>query len=191
MAKMGRRDDRPKHGTGFTLIELMIAISILAIMMVLAVPSFGALINSNRLVGQVNELVASLQLARSEATRRDAQVAVCGSLNGNVCSSAATVWAYWLVVVVSNGEVLRAGKVKGNVQVTPSAAVQENNERVVFSGDGLARDVSGSLLVGSIAVCLPTTRPQQNTRRLTIAGGSRVRTLSEDTGASCGVPNDE
>lgn len=191
MAQMGKRAGRLEREAGFTLIELMVAIAVLAITLAVAVPSFGALINSNRLVGQVNELVASVQLARSEAIRRNARVAVCGSSDGSTCSSAATTWAYWLVVAVSSGEVLRAGQVKGDVRVTPSAAVQENEDRVAFSGDGLARDASGALLAGSIAVCLPTARPEQNTRRLTIAGGSRVRALSEDTDASCEVPDDE
>jgi type IV fimbrial biogenesis protein FimT len=169
----------------------MVTIAVLAITLALAAPSFGALINSNRLVGQANELVASVHLARSEAIRRNARVAVCGSTDGSACSTSATEWTYWLVVVVSSSEVLRAGKVKGDVQLTPSAAVQDNSDQVVFSADGLARDASGSLLVGSIAVCLPTTQPEQNTRRLTIAGGSRVHTLSENTSASCGVPDDE
>lgn len=191
MAQMGRRDARPTRGAGFTLIELMVAIAVLAITLALAVPSFGALINSNRLVGQSNELVASLQLARSEAIRRNARVALCASSDGKSCDGATGDWAYWLVQVVSSSEVLRAYQVNPSVQVQSSEAISENGNEVVFSADGLARAASGKLLAASIGVCMVTARPEQNQRRVAIAGGSRIKTVSEDTDASCEAPEDE
>src|SRR5689334_185 len=55
----------PRQG-GFTLVELMVTVAVLAIMAGLAVPSFQATVNANRLTGSTNELVNALQTARME-----------------------------------------------------------------------------------------------------------------------------
>jgi len=62
---------------GFTLIELMVSIAVLAIIAALAAPSFRAIIENNRLTSQANELVTALAFARSEAVRRRTPVTVC------------------------------------------------------------------------------------------------------------------
>ncbi|MDP3330641.1 MAG: GspH/FimT family pseudopilin [Methylococcaceae bacterium] len=61
---------------GFTLIELMVTISIAAILLGVAIPSFTSTITSNRLTTNANELVTALNLARSEAIKRGQQVTV-------------------------------------------------------------------------------------------------------------------
>ncbi len=192
MSKRGLRRSCVRRVDGFTLIELMTAIAVLAVMMAIAVPSFSGLINSNRLVTHSNEMVASLQLARSEAIRRNARVEVCASSDGATCDTSTTPWTQWLVVLVSSSEVLRINKVKGDtISVTPSAAITDNGNAVVFSPDGLARDATNALLVASIAVCMETARPEENTKRVSIAAGSRIRTISENTNASCDTPDDD
>lgn len=60
----------------FTLIELMIALSIVALLLTVGVPSFQRIIQTNRLATCTNELVASLNLARSEAIRRGTRVTI-------------------------------------------------------------------------------------------------------------------
>lgn len=64
---------------GFTLIELMIAIAIAAILAGAAVPSFRDLVINNRLATQSNDLVSDLALARTEATKRGLVVSVAAS----------------------------------------------------------------------------------------------------------------
>lgn len=61
---------------GFTLVELMVTVSIAAILLAIGVPPFSRLISSNRMATQTNELVASLNLARAEAVRRSAGVSL-------------------------------------------------------------------------------------------------------------------
>src|SRR3546814_3559152 len=61
---------------GFTFIELMLTIAVAAILLAIATPSFTSIINSNRLTGAANEMVATLQAARMEAVRLNTTVNV-------------------------------------------------------------------------------------------------------------------
>jgi type IV fimbrial biogenesis protein FimT len=59
---------------GFTLLELMVTIAVLAILATIGVPSFQGLIQSNRVTTQTNELVTALNFARTEAIKRGRSV---------------------------------------------------------------------------------------------------------------------
>jgi type IV fimbrial biogenesis protein FimT len=70
---------RMHSSRGFTLIELMVTIAILAIVLGLAVPSFQDFVSRNRLVAATNNLVSALALARSEAIKRATPVTVASA----------------------------------------------------------------------------------------------------------------
>lgn len=76
-AWMSRRDT-----AGFTLIELMVAIAIIGILASLAAPSFSGLIASQRAKGVATDLHVALIKARSEATKRNANVTLSPNTGG-------------------------------------------------------------------------------------------------------------
>ena len=78
-----------EHSTqgGFTLIEIMVVVAIVAILVMLATPSWQELIANNRSRTAVNDWIASTQFARSEALRTNARVTVCKSSNGTSCGT--------------------------------------------------------------------------------------------------------
>lgn len=59
---------------GYTLVEVLMVIVIIGIGFSIAVPSFQGMQQRNRMVTQVNDFVAAIGLARSEASRRGSQV---------------------------------------------------------------------------------------------------------------------
>jgi type IV fimbrial biogenesis protein FimT len=62
---------------GFTLVELMITVIIVAVLLSLAAPGFVELLERNRLQSAASNLYTSLVLARSEALKRNTPVVVC------------------------------------------------------------------------------------------------------------------
>lgn len=76
---------------GFTLIELVVTLVVAAVIVAWGLPSFKNLIISNRLVSQTNDLIGSLNLARSEAIKRGSTVSVCKSKNGTQCNSSSVL----------------------------------------------------------------------------------------------------
>ena len=64
---------------GFTMIELMVVIAIVAILTTLAAPSFKQMIQSTTISSSVNSFLADIRYARSESIRRGGSVVMCRS----------------------------------------------------------------------------------------------------------------
>jgi type IV fimbrial biogenesis protein FimT len=96
---------KEKNG-GFTLFELMVTISVAAVIVSFGVPAFTSFIQNNRATTHTNDLVTALNLARSEATRRGAAVTVCSSTDASTCNGDDD-WSTGWVVRSAAGEVLR------------------------------------------------------------------------------------
>lgn len=66
---------------GFTLVELLVVIALVAIILALAAPSFTSTLARKRLEGVASELATDLHYARSEAMQRNASVGVVFGTN--------------------------------------------------------------------------------------------------------------
>ena len=67
---------KDKQG-GFTLIELMFTVVVLAVLLAIGVPSFRDFLRNSRMAAQANDLLSAVNLTRSEAVKRRAPVTLC------------------------------------------------------------------------------------------------------------------
>lgn len=190
------------RGRGFTLIELMVTIAVAALVLTIAVPSFESAINNGRLSSAANEMIGALQSARAEAIRHNKRAGFCLSKTANManpsCVAAnATDANGWITFLDldRNGSygaadtLLRTGTSHGRIVIQASSNVQ-GRSRVIFRSDGFARDNGGtSFLNGAIDLCIPTTRPPTNIRRILIGSGGRMSmTIPEGGTGVCNAP---
>ena len=96
------RADRHRMA-GVTLLEMMTAVAILAIVSGIAAPSFSNLLRDSERTTAVNGFIHALYLARSEAIKRGGIVSVCKSADGATCNNQAPNWNDgWMVFVNSD-----------------------------------------------------------------------------------------
>lgn len=91
----------PQHA--FTLIELMVAIGVLAILLAAAVPALSQAVRNTKLTSLINDLTTSVTYARSEAVKRSRRVVICrANAARDNCNYASGNWsAGWLIFVDS------------------------------------------------------------------------------------------
>jgi type IV fimbrial biogenesis protein FimT len=95
-----------RDASGFTMIELIITMLIVAILLAIGVPSFKYVTASNRISTEVNALLGDMQFARSEAVKEGLPVTVCTSNNAtsaNPTCGGGNAWqGGWIVFLDSN-----------------------------------------------------------------------------------------
>ena len=70
---------KPPLQSGLTLIELLVAVAVLAILLSIGMPSFQSMVAQNRATSAANELQSTLQFARSTAIAQARPVTVCAA----------------------------------------------------------------------------------------------------------------
>ena len=90
---------KDKQG-GFTLVELMFTIVILAVLLGVGIPNFRDFLRNARMTAAANDLLADYNFARSEAVKRRVDVTLCKSTNGAACdTTAGSAFNRWIVFV--------------------------------------------------------------------------------------------
>ena len=111
---------KKKH-TGFTLIELMVTLVVASIVLTVGIPSFKSFFLNSRMSTQANDLISSLNLARSEAIRRGTSIKVCSSNDQASCGGS---WEDgWIVITADDADLIKVyGALKGASTLTASEA---------------------------------------------------------------------
>lgn len=156
----------PCRTRGFTLVELMITIAVAAVLLMIAVPSFRNITNSNRLTTAANTMVNALNTARMEAIKLNATTQFCSNLAGNNTDGSSTTSDSVLSTACgsSGGAVVELTGSTANSLLTATQGLalpvqlSGNITAVRFSGQGLgynATDTSKTPITSTIAtVCV-------------------------------------
>ncbi len=113
-----------KTSHGLTLIELMVTLAILAIITVLAFPGFRLYQQNSNRTSQINDLVATFNLAHSEAVRRNLPVIVCASADQLNCNNSVDWSTGWIVLFDDN--------INNAADATDNDGIQSGGEAAFF-----------------------------------------------------------
>ena len=130
---------------GFTLVELMVAVSIAVILLTVAIPGFQSFVLNARRTALANDFVLALTYAKSEAVKRGVRVTVCSRQDDATCADSTTWDTGWLVFVDNDGD----GTVDGGgttpdlvLQIFPAlpggSTLRAGDRRVTFQSTGFS-----------------------------------------------------
>lgn len=146
---------------GFTLLELLITVALVAIVLAIGIPSFRDMMRENRLTAYANEFLGALAFTRSEAIKRGQRVVLCKSSNGSQCTADSGYAQGWIVFVAqpnatkaeinSNADILRVyGALPVGMTFVGNNPVKSY---VSYNSDGLSRSFGGGFQAGTLTLC--------------------------------------
>jgi len=165
----------------------MAVISIVAILMMIGVPSYKYINTAAQVSGEANGLLGDLQLARVEAIKEGQPVTVCVSNDGANCSGATTWQSGWIVFSDPNGnQAVDAGETVMRIQraftstdtFSPSAPLSA----VTFNREGFAQNLPNA---GVTLVLHDATAKATWTRCLTMTIIGQMTVQNHNTSAGC------
>lgn len=169
----------PMKLRGLTLIEFMVTVAIMAILIVLVVPSFNTFLARGRLTGAAEALAQDLQLARSEALRSNAEVTLSFS-PGNTWCYGSVVAAAACDCTAPNACALRRVDNTGYAGVTMAAPTFTGNATTFDARQGLAN-------AGRVEFTHPNAgNPGPAELRVSLGIGGQV-SICSTTGAALGI----
>lgn len=169
---ISRRSER-----GFTLIELVITLLILIVLTSVAAPAMREMNVRATVAGTTNDLVAALNLARSEAVKRGRNVSLV-SVGGN--------WTDGWTIQDNAGTTLTEHAALGSGYRVLGAGIGAGApaDRVIFTATGALSVATGY----DFSVCRPTFSPNTaQSRRVIVSATGMIRSRRDTTSAPAGT----
>lgn len=168
---------RPRN-RGVTLLELMVTLAVSAVLLVLAVPSFGGMWLDSRRAVAVNAMIHGIFLARTTAVVRNHVVSICRSSDGETCDNQFDDWQHGWIVFVNHDRDDPPVRDEGE----PLLAVQAGWEGGTVTSNRRAysfRQFQHRVVNGTIVFC--DRRGSAHARAIIINSAGRPRVSKRDS----------
>ena len=176
------RIQTPRRDGGFTLIELMVTVSIAAILMLVAVPSLTSFRRNAELTSVANKFITSVNAARGEALKRGMSAVV-------VPLDSATGWnAGWVAFVdkarnqtynaAAEGTVAIQQALPPGISVTGNGTATGTTPYIMFDASGFSREKTGGFAGLTLAIQrtdVPAADQPEQSRIIKVSTTGRVR----------------
>ena len=174
----------PRHGYGHTLFELLITLTLVALVFGLGLPAFGTLLADKRLRTETDALFHAVHLARKASVTRRRVVTLCASLDGQWCDPAGNWSSGWIMF---ENDAREAAGVRSDKEkllkyhlVDDQVTLNANRHSFAFRSTHLRATN------GSIVVCDRAGRARSRALVVSYTGRPRVATeTSRGTPYSC------
>ena len=174
-----------RRSSGFSLVELLIVLAVVALLLTFAVPSLSGMLQSSRLTAASNALLASMHLARGEAIKRNSRVVLCKSENGLTCSSTGGWEQGWIVFhdLNNNGDRDSGETLIERIPPLPSTVTLTGNSTVAkyvsFMATGATKLIGGGFQAGTLTVCnVPSSAGEARQVVINAVGRPRVQRVA-------------
>jgi type IV fimbrial biogenesis protein FimT len=169
------RRTRRASPRGFTLIEMLIALAIGALLVAMATPDWRSRNAAAELRHRAHALAHALAVARSEAVKRAARVDLCPAADHEHCATGGAWEAGWLAVVDNAAADSRLPTVLSREAAARHGITIRANrplaDYVSFTSLGHARRHDGALQMGTFTVC----RSGAQAVKVVLANSGRAR----------------
>ena len=172
---------------GFTLIELMVTITLVAIVMGIGVPSYQNLVVKNRIQTQADEIRSSLAMARMEAIRRGLWIRVCPGQNGCVGGKWHEGWNSFVDRDSNDTRDEGAGETHLEIHIRlDGGSTLTGADEVIFKSDGTAANSRRLKDDNALILCTADNKKfPQHRRAIEVNAVGRVRVCGPP---DCDVP---
>lgn len=188
--------------SGFTLIELIITLTIASILASIAIPAFNDFVQDTRISSETNDIITDFYFARSEAVKRNRRVTICKSSNAGAADNPANPtpscnttldfnWTIgWIIFIDTDGDgvrdinetLLRSNSgLDTGVLLYPRTSDANIQNFVSYNPRGIARNGSNNQN-GIFRVC--DGRGLSSARAIRITQTGRVGSTSPKDGAA-------
>ena len=140
---------------GFSLIELLVTVSLVAVVLALGIPSYQSITTSNRMAGEMNALMGDLQVARSEAVKQGSTVTICPTSSAAApyaCSNSGN-WSGGWVIFVGGSSATSSSPLRLQPALGGTDVLQSNSTTVVqavsFNRNGFSTN-TGSITLNDV-----------------------------------------
>ena len=128
-----------RQGNGFTLLELLVTLTVVSTLSVGATTSFTWLLQENRMVADINRFVTALHLARNESITQARRIVLCPSTDGEQCGNSNEWNNGWILFQSDDREydaderlIQRGMSLQAGIKLNAS----NHRKRIVYQQDG-------------------------------------------------------